>query len=217
MMIWAMRHRLAEPCHDRKLHSTDFIYSFDVGKTNQLLRKQNSDTEPQSHNAYSIVLSSVLFIVILPVHSMYWPTRLQRLMLQICSFWQVRVRYRVTVYTQPTDGVMGLHTWLFVSAETYEVYISFTLFIHVIALWYIHWCTVCASILIQGWHRYTEAWPSEVGSLHEPSILCHHRRQYCDIVECHRHPHLWRHHQWLMEPLPHPVRYHPARQPTLIG
>ena len=59
MMIWAMRHRLAEPCHDRKLHSTDFIYSFDVGKTNQLLRKQNSDTEPQSHNAYSIVLSSV--------------------------------------------------------------------------------------------------------------------------------------------------------------
>ena len=54
-----MRHRLAEPCHDRKLHSTDFIYSFDVGKTNQLLRKQNSDTEPQSHIAYSIVLSSV--------------------------------------------------------------------------------------------------------------------------------------------------------------
>ena len=30
--------------------------------------------------------------------------------------------------------LMGLHTLMFVSAETYEVYISFTLFIHVIAL-----------------------------------------------------------------------------------
>mgnify|MGYP005843965539 CR=1 FL=1 len=45
----------------RKLHSTGFIYSFDVGKTNQLLRKQNSDTEPQSHIAYNIVLSSVFY------------------------------------------------------------------------------------------------------------------------------------------------------------
>ena len=99
MMIWAMRHRLAEPCHDRKLHSTDFIYSFDVGRTNQLLRKQNSDTEPQSHNAYSIVLSSVLFIVILPVHSMYWPTRLQRIMLQI---FPRRVRITIQGY--------GLHS-----------------------------------------------------------------------------------------------------------
>ena len=61
---------------------------------------------------------------------------------------------------------MGLHTRSIVSAETYEVYISFTLFIHVIALWYIHRCTVRASILIQGWHRNIEAWPSEVGSLH---------------------------------------------------
>ena len=94
-----MRHRLAEPCHDRKLHSTDFIYSFDVGKTNQLLRKQNSDIEPQSHIAYSIVLSSVLFIVILPVHSMYWPTRLQRIMLQI---FPRRVRITIQGY--------GLHS-----------------------------------------------------------------------------------------------------------
>ena len=54
-------------------------------------------------------------------------------------------------------ALMGLHTRLFVSAETYEVYINFTLFIQLIALWYIHRCTVCASILIQGWHRYTEA------------------------------------------------------------
>ena len=160
-----MRHRLAEPCHDRKLHSTDFIYSFDVGKTNQLLRKQNSDTEPQSHNAYSIVLSSVLFIVILPVHSMYWPTRLQRIMLQNYFYdeWVSLVGLRSTLNLPM--ALMGIHTRLFVSAETYEVYISFTLFIHVIALWYIHWCTVCASILIQGWHGYTEAWPSEVGSL----------------------------------------------------
>ena len=30
-------------------------------------------------------------------------------------------------------ALMGLHIRLFVSAETYEVYISFTLFIHVIA------------------------------------------------------------------------------------
>ena len=165
-----MRHRLAEPCHDRKLHSTDFIYSFDVGKTNQLLRKQNSDTEPQSHNAYSIVLSSVLFIVILPVHSMYWPTRLQRIMLQDYFYdeWVSLIGLRSTLNL--SMALMGLHTRLFVSAETYEVYISFTLFIHVIALWYIHWCTVCASILIQGWHSNTEAWPSEVGSLHSPSL-----------------------------------------------
>ena len=31
-------------------------------------------------------------------------------------------------------ALMGHHTRLFVSAETYEVYIGFTLFIHVIAL-----------------------------------------------------------------------------------
>ena len=31
-------------------------------------------------------------------------------------------------------ALMGLHTRLFVSAVTYEVYISFTLFLHVIAL-----------------------------------------------------------------------------------
>ena len=60
---------------------------------------------------------------------------------------------------------MRLHTRSIVSAETYEVYISFTLFIHVIALWYIHWCNVCASIPIQEWRRYTEAWSVEVGSL----------------------------------------------------
>ena len=121
--FWAMRHRLAEPCHDRKLHSTDFIYSFDVGKTNQLLRKQNSDTEPQSHNAYSIVLSSVLFIVILPVHSMYWPTRLQRIMLQI---FPRRVRNYDTGLRSTLNlpmALMGLHTRLIVSAEYYEVYI----------------------------------------------------------------------------------------------
>ena len=168
-----MRHRLAEPCHDRKLHSTDFIYSFDVGKTNQLLRKQNSDTEPQSHNAYSIVLSSVLFIVILPVHSMYWPTWLQRLMLQICFFQRVRVRYRVMVYTQPADGVDGTpHPFDCFRWVLWGIY-HFTLFIHVIALWYKHWCTVCASILIQGWHSNTEAWPSEVGSLHLLSRSSH--------------------------------------------
>ena len=31
-------------------------------------------------------------------------------------------------------ALIGLHNRLFVSVETYEVYISFTLFIHVIAL-----------------------------------------------------------------------------------
>ena len=106
-MIWAMRHRLAEPCHDRKLHSTDFIYSFDVGKTNQLLRKQNSDTEPQSHIAYSIVLSSVFsccdlagtFNVLTYTAATY---HVAGLFLRRVSFidW-------VTVYTQPADGVDG--------------------------------------------------------------------------------------------------------------
>ena len=103
--------------------------------------------------------------MILLVHSMYWPTRLQRLMLQICSFRRVRVRYRVTVYTQPADGVDGTpHPFDCFRWVLWGIY-HFTLFIHVIALWYIHWCTVCASILIQGWHSNTEAWPSEVGSL----------------------------------------------------
>ena len=102
-----MRHRLAEPCHDRKLHSTDFIYSFDVGKTNQLLRKQNSDTEPQSHIAYSIVLSSVFsccdlagtFNVLTYTAATY---HVAGLFLRRVSFidW-------VTVYTQPADGVDG--------------------------------------------------------------------------------------------------------------
>ena len=40
----------------------------------------------------------------------------------------------VTVYTQPADGVDGTPHPLIVSAETYKVYISFTLFTHVIAL-----------------------------------------------------------------------------------
>ena len=38
------------------------------------------------------------------------------------------------VYTQLAVGVDGLHILMFVSTENYEVYISFTLFIHVIAL-----------------------------------------------------------------------------------
>ena len=77
-------------------------------------------------------------------------------------------------------ALMGLHTHSIVSAEIYEVYISFTLFIHVIALWYIHWCTVYASIPIQGCHRYTEAWPFEVGSLQSFEWEgCSHRAMIC--------------------------------------
>ena len=63
MMIWAMRHRLAEPCHDRKLHSTDFIYSFDVGKNKTSFYAKTSDTKPQSHIAYRIVLPSAFLIL----------------------------------------------------------------------------------------------------------------------------------------------------------
>ena len=59
------------------------------------------------------------------------------------------------------------HPYVCFRWDLWGIYISFTLFIHVIALWYIHWCTVCASIPIQGWHRYTKAWPFEVGSLHK--------------------------------------------------
>ena len=94
--------------------------------------------------------------MILPVHSIYWPTWLQRIMLQDYFYdeWVSLIGLRSTLNLPM--ALMGLHTRLFVSAETYKVYISFTLFIHVTALWYIHWCTVCASILIQGWHRNTE-------------------------------------------------------------
>ena len=141
-------------------------YFFVVGKIKPAFTQKLSHraTEPQSHIAYRIVFSSAFLIMILPVHSMYWPTRLQRIMLQ--DFLR-RVSFVVglrSTLNLPL-ALMGLHTRLTVSAETYEVYNSFTLLIHVIALWYIHWCTVCASILIQGWHRYTEAWPFEVGSL----------------------------------------------------
>ena len=71
---------------------------------------------------------------------------------------RVRVRFRVTVYTQLAVGVYWDSTPLTASAEIFKVYISVLRYLHVIALWYIHWCTVCASILIQGWHRNTEAW-----------------------------------------------------------
>ena len=129
-----MRHRLAEPCHDRKLHSTDFIYSFDVGKTNQLLRKQNSDTEPQSHIAYSIVLSSVFsccdlagtFNVLTYTAATYHVADIS----STSKSYDTGLRSTLNL----PMALMGLHTQLFVSAETYEVYIRFTLFIHVIAL-----------------------------------------------------------------------------------
>ena len=118
-----MRHRLAEPCHDRKLHSTDFIYSFDVGKTNQLLRKQNSDTEPQSHIAYSIVLSSVVsccdlagtFNVLTYTAATYHVADIS----STSKNYDTGLRSTLNL----PMALMGLHTRLIVSAEYYEVYI----------------------------------------------------------------------------------------------
>ena len=101
-----MRHRLAEPCHDRKLHSTDFIYSFDVGKTNQLLRKQNSDTEPQSHIAYSIVYHLFSYSDLAGTFNVLTYTAATYHVADI-FFRQARIWYRVTVDTQPADGVDG--------------------------------------------------------------------------------------------------------------
>ena len=55
-------------------------------------------------------------------------------MLQGFFYHEYELRCRVTVYTQLAVGIDGLHTLMFVSAETYEVYIGFMLFIHVISL-----------------------------------------------------------------------------------
>ena len=128
-----MRHRLAEPCHDRKLHSTDFIYSFDVGKTNQLLRKQNSDTEPQSHIAYSIVYHLFFYSDLAGTFNVLTYTAATYHVADISSTSKNYDTGLRSTLNLPM-ALMGLHTRLFVSAETYEVYISFTLFIHVIAL-----------------------------------------------------------------------------------
>ena len=79
--------------------------SFVVGKIKPafLQKLRHRATKPF---AYRIVLSFSP-MVFLPVHSMYWPTWLQRLMLQISFLRWVRVRFRVTVYTQPAVGVYG--------------------------------------------------------------------------------------------------------------
>jgi hypothetical protein len=134
-MIRAMRHRLAEPCHDRKLRSTDSRYSFDVGNNKtSFYAKQNSDTEPQSHIAYRIVLSSVSLICDLAgTFNVLTYTAATYHVADISSTSKGYDTGLRSTLNLPM-ALMGLHTRLLVSAVTCEVYISFTLFIHVIAL-----------------------------------------------------------------------------------
>jgi len=96
--------------------------SFVVGKIKPafLQKLRHRATKPF---AYRIVLSFSP-MVILPVHSMYWPTWLQRLMLQISFLRRVRVRFRVTVYTQPAVGVYGDSTPVDCFRWDFKVYIS---------------------------------------------------------------------------------------------
>ena len=85
-------------------------------------------TTPPAIYAYSLDDIFTPLICDLPAYSICWPTRLQRLMLQIFFLRRVRVRFRVTVYTQLAVGVYWDSTPLTASAEIFKVYISFTLF-----------------------------------------------------------------------------------------
>ena len=107
MMIWAIRHRLAEPCHDRKLHSTDSRYSFDVGKIKPAFMQNKTQTQ-----SYKAILHIEYFII---CFLLLWSCRyIQCTDLHGCNisccryfFRRVRLWYMVTVYTQLADGVDG--------------------------------------------------------------------------------------------------------------
>ena len=97
---------------------------------------------------------------------MYWPLRLQHLMLQdFLRRVSDTLGLRCLHSTLPLM-LLGLHNFDLTSAIWIEV-IVFTLLFTCDCTLLQSFSTMCVCIPIQGWHLSTETWPSEVGSLQD--------------------------------------------------